>query len=321
MRLGVEAQACNSTGAVEWAWRKAPVDNFTVVEGQTRFDMHMAIAGLSGAGSYTFIFRHARARSNITFEVTILPVPPPTAALVAPVRAVGGCALALDASASHDPGGESLSFAWSCEALGGSSPACATMASQSMAPRLVVPGGSLGAGLYRFSVAVSRRDATSTANATVEVVSTAQQQLPAVSLGSLPEQVSPQLPLNLSAAITEDAAGGCVAPRYRSWFLCPVTSDGEPIEANATLIRRIGQKAGDGLVFHPDRFVTPGRYLVRLTLSDDADLFSQQFSFDSAAFVLDAPPANGRCRVFPEAGEVVVTSFRLDSLGWEDLCG
>lgn len=42
------------------------------------------------------------------------------------------------------------------------------------------------------------------------------------------------------------------------------------------------------------------------------------FVFDSAPFIVDSPPVNGRLRISPEFGEIALTEFRLDAMFWED---
>merc|ERR1719215_337019 len=68
----------------------------------------------------------------------------------------------------------------------------------------------------------------------------------------------------------------------------------------------------------------PGAYRLRLVLSEQPASSWQEdrsagiFAFDSARFVVDAPPRDGRCLVFPPGGTTIQTGFRLGSLDWID---
>lgn len=77
-------------------------------------------------------------------------------------------------------------------------------------------GGTLGAGTYLFTVTASRSDAMSNATVALELATTAGTEAPAVSIGQLPSEVSPQLPAVVPATILEDVIGGCLAPRYKA---------------------------------------------------------------------------------------------------------
>lgn len=346
VRLSAERQTCNPTvnqnARIVWAWRNtaSASSDYTAISGQTKYDMRMEISTLPGAGTYSFELTHSDATSPALFEVEILPIPPPVIVLSAPTKTTPTCITLLDASGSTDPGGAALSFAWSCtvpdntSAVAASAAECKSIASQAAGGVLTIPGGSLAQGKYTFTVNVSRSDAFSTRTVVVELATSAGSQPPAVSMGRLPAEVSPQLPAVLPATITEDSVGGCLAPRYKAWWIFPVTATGSPIEANATLLKRVDTttvvagldtfsvQAKDGVVLRPV-FATPGRYLVRLALSDQSTASysfvpGSTFIFDSAAFLVDTPPTTGKCRIFPEAGEIALTKFRVDSLNWVD---
>ncbi|CAK0790822.1 unnamed protein product, partial [Prorocentrum cordatum] len=226
------------------------------------------------------------------------------AELIAPERASPGCGAQLDASDSVDPAGNDLAFAWSCAAAASAEHAppaaadavrCGELASGTAASALVIPGGLLGSGTYELAVTVSRPGANTTATARLEMIDALD---PVVAIEVPPAQASPQQELRLAAAAVESEI--CAVPPWKSWWIIPADGGAE----NATLLSRSASNAG--LVVPPPLPVAPGSYRLSLVLSASADASwlaessDGVFVFAAGALEVDAPPAGGACRVYPE---------------------
>jgi len=270
-----------------------------------------------------------RAKVEIFFEISIIPIPPPVAVISAPHKAATACDVTLDASASSDPGGASLHYSWGC--VRGSGPqkadledvtSCqdlAAVATKASSPIFTILGYKLGPGSYDISVLVRRSDANTTKTVTLNLVQESGSKPPVVSWAEPPAKVSPQQPFHLAAVVGTSEA--CAAPSWKTWWFLNVSDEGE-VGRSATFLHQ--SDAEPSLLISPPFPVPPGRYILRLLFSDGVPDFGAwsggdtRYTFDSAPFVVDSPPVGGRCVVYPSVGNVTLTPFRLMSTLWVD---
>ncbi|CAK0795803.1 unnamed protein product, partial [Prorocentrum cordatum] len=206
--------------------------------------------------------------------------------------------------------GEALAFSWACLSGG----LCEQLAAAASGDTLLVAGGSLEPGEYRFSVTAARASDGAQGVAEVTVLLSAAAS-PVVSMAKPPAEVSPQATLALTASSA--VSGECVAPEWKAWWLVPETAgSGDPVLLQDS-------ESALSLSFAPPLPVAPGAYVLRLVMSASSgagwqDLPEGAFAFDSAAFEVDAPPEGGAVVVSPTAGDAALTPFLLSSLYWVD---
>ncbi|CEM05685.1 unnamed protein product [Vitrella brassicaformis CCMP3155] len=226
-------------------------------------------------------------RVSIAFEVTVLPPAPPIALLVSPSQASERCTLILDGSGSYDPAvadvssaalddnaTDALVYSWFCSPENNTDAGCFARGGNrfghGQAVEIVTPDV---AGVYRFMMNVTAlsTDLTSSAFARVKVSQSAP---PPVSLTPLPDEVSPQLRLDLSGSLA--GSTDCSVDQYAhqdrmKWLMAE--GDGEGLLTyNATVARNT---ATSGLQVYalagrvPPFALTAGvSYTLRFALSD-----------------------------------------------------
>jgi len=331
LELGITMQVCDSVDMdiddlqVRWSWRPTSGGaSWTLLESTPDVvwsRLLTPLSALGGPGDYTIraAVLGASVLAAVDQNVTVTGIPLPSAILDAPANATRACGAILDASRSSDPAGASLSFAWRCaSASTGASPAdgdvdiCDQLASETLDSVLQIPGGLLGNGGFLFTVNVSREGADVSAQALVVF---GQGEFPVAAIQQPPGEVSPQQDLRLDATIL--AGDDCVVPAWRSWWLVS-TSNG------SVAVPLMQPSAAAQVVVRQPLLASPGEYLLRLVLSDaDTASWSDEsspsvFFIDSSPFEVDAPPLNGHCRIYPEAGLAALTPFTLSSLDWVD---
>jgi len=163
VRLEVSVERCLGSamgdGYVQWSWRRqnaSQAEATLIGRGVTYTSLLLPVSRLPGPGMYVFqaALPGTTPLATATFDVEIKGLPPPVARLAAPVSGSPDCNLILDASASTDPSGASLTYSWSCGTS--ATNVCSALANRTTTSTFTIEGGSLGAGSYKFTVRVAR---------------------------------------------------------------------------------------------------------------------------------------------------------------------
>eukprot|EP00929_Paragymnodinium_shiwhaense_P056524 TRINITY_DN28284_c0_g5_i1.p1 TRINITY_DN28284_c0_g5~~TRINITY_DN28284_c0_g5_i1.p1 ORF type:complete len:2602 (-),score=480.12 TRINITY_DN28284_c0_g5_i1:145-7950(-) len=320
--VGCDSAVKDLTTPVSWRWRPQDSGDWVWLtdRAQKLPNLLFPVDALGGEGEYVFRANASnlgllQVSAEVEFVMEMIGEPLPEARLKAPSKWFPACELSLDASGSFDVTGADLSYAWSCSSPDGpSGQTCsATLAGlvNTATSSFTIPGESLPAGNYTFSVSVSRDGGPqATASTTVSSVSVP---IPTVSMAQMPEQVSPQQPLVLQATVT--SSGACSQPAWHAWWL--LSSD-TPAEGQI-LVQ--SQERDVSLSAPLPAGELQGQYKLRLLFSEspNADWQSASAVFvDSSHFDIDMPPYNGRCVASKIDIGTHFDVFEIGSIAWID---
>ncbi|CAK9051044.1 unnamed protein product [Durusdinium trenchii] len=262
---------------------------------------------------------------------------PPVVRLVAPSSVSTECNFGLNASSSFDPSlplgtFADLAYRWSCVDQAGGD--CGLPGSTGA--QLDITGNQLDAGMYNFSVQVSRGANVAEALWQLQVSSGNRSVPVAFAMPfSSGEAVSTQVGLRGAVRAYVQTSTGCFVPDGWAWSFALAEESGSFL----SFLKTSSVVDADGLTLSSSDFpgsaLIPGRryvyWMLQMETQEEMDLLQSQLPeslteavargarvVESPPFLADGPPSGGLVQISPPHGIALTTSFSGKTTGWYD---